>query len=171
MRLIGFGLLVTFFSNQIAQERDYSLIDYNALMSEYQWRTLDSEKQRIEKVLSKNDPHDPRPYLHAAQIDPVTAIELVLSGLKTARLDYTPDKKLGAYKTAQYAMLMAHVLDIMPMSMVDITKSQIHRAWRSNNKDVSRMMALCRKHPGDRARIIENFKRDLRYRLTKTLAQ
>lgn len=171
MQIRYVGLLLTIFSTQLAQEKDYTLVDYGALSSDHQWRVCHSEKVRVENVLSKNDALDPRPYLRAAQINPMIAIELVLSGLKTARLDYTPDKKLGAYKVAQYAMLMARVLDVMPMSVVDISKSQIHRAWRSNNKDVSRMMALCRKHPGDRTHIIENFKRDLRYRLTRTLAQ
>lgn len=166
MRLVYVGLLVSIFSNQIAQEKDYSVFDYNALMSEHQWRVFDTEKKRVEKASPKKDA---RPYLVLAQVSPGHAIESVLSALKSARLDYTPDKKLQAYQIAQNAMLMAQVVDVICPEY--ISKSVIHRAWRSNNKDVSRMLALCRKHPESAHRIIENFKRDVRYQLTKKLAQ
>lgn len=149
------------------QEKDYSLFDYHALLSEWQWRTFYQERTRLEKLSGVNW----NLLLETAQINPHAAIHTNLYALKVVRGQYPLDEKLRAYQTAKYSMLMAKVLDTMPMSPARITKSQVKSAWRSNNKDVSRMMALCRKHPGDASKIIENFKRDVRTRLTLKLAK
>lgn len=124
------------------------------------------ERDRLEKLPKK----DTRLFLSAAHHDPRLAIDITLDELKRVQSNYVPDRKTKAYFVAQAAMLMAKVLDLIP-DTTQITKAQIKRAWRSNNKDVSRMMALCRKHPKNAAEIIESHKQRIRVSLAKALAK
>lgn len=166
MRFIGVCLFICISSVTTAQEKDYSLFDYNVIISDQQWGFFYKERNRLEKLTPVNS----HPYTIAALLDPHVAIEMTLAALNKVRLDYIPDKKLRAYRIAESAMLMAQVLDRIS-NYSKITKSQIHRAWRSNHKNVSRVMALCKKHPKDASNIIERFKRDLRWHLSKKLIQ
>ncbi|GMU19694.1 MAG: hypothetical protein AMXMBFR12_08860 [Candidatus Babeliales bacterium] len=81
-------------------------------------------------------------------------------------------KNLGCgqeYRIAESAMLMALVLDYIP-DTAEITKSQIHRAWKLN-PHVSRMMALSRKHPERAEEIIEKHKELIREVFTRKLTR
>lgn len=162
MRFIGLCLFACI-SSVLAQEKDYSLFAYD-IDGRIDYR----EKIRLERILKK----DWDPFLQTAQSDSLFAIERILAEIKHVRIDYTPDKKLQAYRIAECAMIMAKVLDLIPSyHYSQITKSQIHREWRSNNKNVSWVLASCRKHPEKASIFIEKFKHNIRAQLAKELVK
>ncbi|GMU19692.1 MAG: hypothetical protein AMXMBFR12_08840 [Candidatus Babeliales bacterium] len=160
MRFIGLCLFACVFS-VIAQEKDYSLF-----ANDTYWPIDCRERIRLESILKK----DWGPFLKTAQSDPLFVIERILAEIKHVRIDYTPDKKLQAYRIAECAMIMAKVLDQLSSHQYrHITKSQIHREWRFNNKNVSWVLASCRKHPEKASIFIERFKQNIRAQLAKEL--
>lgn len=98
---------------------------------------------------------------------PYNQVEACLEALNTAK--NITHASARVYRIAEAGMLMALVLNNIP-DVTQITKSQIHRAWKIN-KDASRVMALCRKRPNSADEIIMEHMQMIRTRLTKELAK
>lgn len=94
------------------------------------------------------------------------AIDACLYAMNLAK--QLENTRMGSYRIAESAMLMALVLD--NINNATITKSQIHRAWKLN-PHVSRMMALARKHPGQADDIIATHMQTIRGIFTRQLAR
>lgn len=94
------------------------------------------------------------------------AIDACLYAMNLAK--QLENTRMGSYRIAESAMLMALVLD--NINNATITKSQIHRAWKLN-PHVSRMMALARKHPDQADDIIGAQKQLIREIFTRKLAR
>lgn len=168
MLFLVLSLVLGLISFVTAQEKkDYSLFISHTHLSESQLRVFDKERTRLKKLSLMKVSF----IIKKLQKNPELAFELTLNELKRTKLDYIVDKKIRAYRMAECAMVMARVIEEMPLSPARITKAQVKRMWRLNIKDVSRVMALCRKHPEDKSEIIERFKCVLRTKLALELAK
>lgn len=146
--------------------KDYSLYDlhdYNGL-TEQQYRKVVCEWNCLKGLPEKNC----LPFLETAKYAPKLAVIVTLEEIRKTFLNYIPDEKESEYRNAESAMLLAKILDIIPDYSI-ITKSQVHHMWRLSLKDVSWVLACCRKYPEEASNYIERFKNRVRFRLKKAL--
>lgn len=95
----------------------------------------------------------------ADDTDPNNLIRAGLAALKTASLDILHTVYSNIWLRKECEMTMAYLIDRVPPYC--ITKSQIKASWKLGYKDVSRALALCRKHPEKRNEIVKNFKKQI----------
>lgn len=171
MRFIVLSVLVSLFSSVITLEKDYSLFDYSGLSDEQVFR-LNTARRSFEAwcntyIAAFNPVHHPRTLQSINYNITSREIEHCVHTLKHAQTSDYYSSDFREYLCAANGMEMAVLLNLMQDPRAQITKSQIHRVWRLGNKDISRMMALCRKHPENASKITENFKRALRTKFIK----
>lgn len=145
------------------EDKDYSLYDYNGLTMEQRHKIYCARAQ-LHELPEKNG----MSFLAIADDAPKLAVIVTLEEIRKTFLNYIPDEKESAYRNAESAMLLAKILDIIPDYSI-ITKSQVHHMWRLSLKDVSWVLACCRKYPEEASNYIEEYKNRVRQRFMKTL--
>lgn len=145
------------------QEKDYSLYDYNGLTL-LQRDQAHYDANRLQELPKKNCDL----FIKAACQDNKLGLGLVLEEVRQTYLNYKPSEKARAFYNAESAMLVAKVLDT-PFDYPIITKSQVHHMWRLGLKDISWVLACCRKYPHDAPYYIERFKKKIRRAFMKAL--
>lgn len=82
-----------------------------------------------------------------------------LCALQKVKLNRMASKYAEIYQRKDCEMMMAYLMD--RATPTKITKSQIHAAWKLGYKDVSRALALYKKHPENRLAIVAELKKNI----------